>query len=69
MLGHQRQTNEILNLFPFTRVYICNIIELKQTHTDFKFSLPFPVMNSASHEQRETGECHRSQEVKTFFSI
>jgi hypothetical protein len=48
MLGHQRQTNEILNLFPFTRVYICNIIELKQTHTDFEFLLSLPVTSSLS---------------------
>jgi len=46
MLRHHRQSKEMLNLFPFTGVYICNTIELKQTHTDFKFSLYFPAMST-----------------------
>ena len=46
MLRHHRQTKEMLNLFPFTGVYICNTIGLKQTHTGFEFPLYFPVMSS-----------------------
>lgn len=46
MLRHPRQTKEIVNLPPFTGVYSCNIIKLRQTHTDFELLLSFPVMSS-----------------------
>lgn len=41
-----RQSKEIVNLSPFTGVYICNTIKLMQTHTDFDLPLFFPVMSS-----------------------
>lgn len=46
MRRHQCQTKEIVNFAPFTSVYICNIIKLRQTHTDFDLTLSFPVMSS-----------------------
>ncbi len=46
MWRHPRQTQEILNLYPVPGVYSCNIIKLRQTHTDFELSRSFPVMSS-----------------------
>ena len=46
MLRHPLQTQKILNFSPFTGLYSCTIIKLRQTHTDFELSLSFPVMSS-----------------------
>lgn len=46
MWRHPRQTKENLNFYPFTGVDSCNIMKLRQTHTDFELTLSFPVMSS-----------------------